>query len=248
MTVSVEATSLSSLWFRSLQSVITNGDKISGIQEVPNMVMVLKPQFDKPANFDKSPEFDKAFRKIFGDERIDYASSVTFVMPKKDLLGNYVYSQNDPKAKWTNTYWGRMTNWNGEINQIENAIQRMIKDAKNTKMLSVSVYDPKSDHKKVMGGVPCMTALDIKPRNGALHLTAFFRSTRLSKSGYADMNALCELLKYMASRANLKPGSLTLISTSAHIFYSGDEAKQMYAMLDWCKEAISKPKAKKVKK
>ncbi len=33
-------------------------------------------------NSDTDEKFDSLFRKIFGDDRIDYASSVTFVPPK----------------------------------------------------------------------------------------------------------------------------------------------------------------------
>lgn len=224
----VEAKSLTQLWYRSLKTVYEHGEKISGIQEIPNLVMKVE------GNFNISEAFDKQFRKVFGDERIDYASSVTFVRPTSGIAGQLVYVQNNPKAKWTETYWGRLISWGGEINQVANAIARMKKDGKNTKMLSMSVYDPKSDHKKVMGGVPCMTAVDLKPRHGKLHLTAFFRSTRLSKSGYADMHALCQMMMFMADESGLQYGSVTLISTSAHCFYSGEEAKQAKEVLAWC--------------
>ena len=213
----VEGTSIDDLWINAIKAITKDGEKLSGIQEIPNLAMRLEGKFEA------SKKFDTAFRKAFGDERIDYASSVTFVPPTKSkLTGAYVYKQNDPSAKWTNSYWGRMIAFSGKVNQIEAAIKKL-SNGKNTKMISIAVYDPVSDSKKVMGGVPCMTSMDIKPRNRKLDVTAFFRSMRLSKSGYADMKALCDLSSYIAERSATAVGSLTLIATSGHIFYSGDE-------------------------
>ena len=50
----------------------------------------------------------------------------------------------------------------------------------------MSIYDPKSDGRKTMAGMPCLLSIDLKPRKDGLYLTAFFRSMRISKSGYAD--------------------------------------------------------------
>lgn len=225
----VEARSIDELWFKSMRAIMEHGTKISGIQEISNLIMVLTDRFAA------SSKFDSLFRKRFGDERIDYASSVTFVKPKKAMNG-WLYSQNNPKAKWTETYWGRMWNWQGEVNQIEAAIKKL-SGGKNTKMISISVYDPKSDHRKVMGGVPCMTSMDIKPRNGKLDFTVMFRSMRLTKSGYGDFHALCELAKWIAERANVQVGSLTLIATSGHIFYSGEEFQNTKMLMDDLKKA-----------
>jgi thymidylate synthase len=216
MATIIEATSIASLWCKTYGTIKRDGVKVSGIQEISNLIMVLR------GNFGTNKTFDKHFRSIFGDERIDYASSVTFVQPKKTMIG-WSYQQNEPMTKWTNTYWGRMINFSGQVNQIEAAIKKLA-GGKNTKMISIAVYDPVSDSKKVMGGVPCLSSLDIKPRNKELHITAFFRSMRFSKAGYADIKALCDLGLYLCSRTDMTMGSLTLHATSGHNFYSGEEA------------------------
>lgn len=232
MATIIEAKSIASLWCKTYGTIKRDGVKVSGIQEISNLIMVLS------GNFGTNAVFDKHFRSIFGDERIDYASSVTFVQPKKTMIG-WGYQQNDPKAKWTNSYWGRMISFSGQVNQIEAAIKKL-ENGKNTKMISIAVYDPVSDSKKVMGGVPCLSSLDIKPRNKELHITAFFRSMRFSKAGYADIKALCDLGLYLCSRTNMTMGSLTLHATSGHNFYSGEEAvngnKLLTVMTDLAKK------------
>jgi len=220
----VEARNIDALWYKTYKAIRAEGVKVSGIQEIPNLIMVLTGKF-APSKF-----FDTAFRQCFGDERIDYASSVTFVQPEKGLTG-YSYPQNKPNVSWTETYWGRMTSFSGQINQIEAAIKKL-SGGKNTKMISIAVYDPVKDSKKVMGGVPCLSSLDIKPRDGKLDITAFFRSMRFSKAGYADIKALCDLGLYLCERTGTEMGSLTLHATSGHIFYSGDEFRNSNALVD----------------
>lgn len=236
MATIITAKSIPQLWCKTLQTIKSEGQKVSGIQEIPNLVMVLTDDFkvDSPGG----KFFDRNFRKIFGDERIDYAASVTYVRPSKGLTGEWIYEQNAPNVKWTNSYWGRLTNFAGEVNQIEAAIKKL--DGKNTKMISLSVYDPKSDHRKVMGGVPCLSSLDLKPRNKKLDITAFFRSMRFSKAGYADVKALCDLGNYLCERSGMEMGSLTLIATSGHIFYSGDEFRNSNELLELCRERARK--------
>lgn len=219
----IEAASIASLWCKVYGTIKRDGDKISGIQEIPNLVMVLRDSFTMDSKTGKF--FDKEFRRIYGDERIDYAASVTFVQPKKNMMGAWAYEQNDPKAKWTNSYWGRMIAFQNQTNQIEAAIKKL-SNGKNTKMISIAVYDPVSDSKKVMGGVPCLSSVDIKPRDKKLDITAFFRSMRFGKAGYADVKALCDLGLYLAERSDMEMGTLTLHATSAHNFYSGEEAQQ----------------------
>ena len=84
----VEARNIDALWYKTYKAIREEGTKVSGIQEIPNLIMVLTGKF-APSKF-----FDKSFRQCFGDERIDYASSVTFVPPEKGLTG-YSYPQNN---------------------------------------------------------------------------------------------------------------------------------------------------------
>lgn len=230
----ISSKSLDLLWCKTTQCIMKHGVKVSGIQEIPNLVMSLEGNFDTPKFFDEK------FRQIFGEDRIDYAASVTFVEPKKGLVG-YIYKQNADNVKWTNSYWGRMFAFDGSLNQIEEAIKKLNK-GKNTKMISIAIYDPKSDHRKVMGGVPCLSSIDIKPRNGRLYLSAFFRSMRFSKAGYADLYALVQLGKYLSSRSGMTLHNVTCFASSCHIFYSGDEYKNSVSLLANMRTYLSEKK------
>ena len=188
---------------------------------------MLKISFERKINADIDKTFDSTFREIFGDDRIDYASSVTFVPPKQHpFVEGLQYQQNDISVKWNKTYWGRMINWNNSFNQVEQTIKRL-KEHKNAKTIAMSIYDPKSDGRKTMSGMPCLLSVDLKPREEGLYLTAFFRSMRISKSGYADWVALCQLGKFLCEEADLKLKRVTTIGGSVHLGDMNNEKKNV---------------------
>ena len=217
----IKANSVSEAWVKSTSFLLDNGNK-----KIMNEKINLAVEIEE---FKENPKFDLLFRQIFGSERIDYASSVTFVPPV--IKGNKkYYFQNDRKAKWNKTYWGRLSSWNGEFNQIEQTIRRL-KEKKNAKTISMQIYDPKSDGRKIMGGMPCLLSIDIKPRPEGVYLTAFFRSMRLSKSGYADWWALVEMGKFLCNQANLSLFRVTTIAGSAHLGAMNNEKKNTKLLL-----------------
>ena len=54
-----------------------------------------------------------------------------------------------------------MISWNNEFNQIEQTIKRL-KEHKNSKTIAMQIYDPKSDGRKTMSGMPCLLSIDLK--------------------------------------------------------------------------------------
>ena len=216
----IKAKSPTDAWLQSHKYLLENGNK-DVMNESINMSVEIED------NFDIDEKFDKLFRKIFGDDRIDYASSVTFVSPKQHpFMDGLQYQQNDTSVKWNKTYWGRMINWNNSFNQIEQTIKRL-KEHKNSKTIAMSIYDPTSDGRKTMAGMPCLLSIDLKPRKEGLYLTAFFRSMRISKSGYADWVALCELGKFLCEQADLKLKRVTTIGGSVHLGDMNNEKKNV---------------------
>ena len=216
----IKATSPTDAWLQSHRYLLDSGNK-KVMNESINMVVEIEDNFD----IDKT--FDSTFREIFGDDRIDYASSVTFVPPRQHpFMEGLQYQQNDTSVKWNKTYWGRMISWNNEFNQIEQTIKRL-KEHKNSKTIAMQIYDPKSDGRKTMSGMPCLLSVDLKPREEGLYLTAFFRSMRISKSGYADWVALCELGKFLCEQADLKLKRVTTIGGSVHLGDMNNEKKNV---------------------
>ena len=73
------------------------------------------------------------------------------------------------------------------------------------------------DGKKTQAGIPCLLSLDIKPRSDGLYITAFYRSMRISKSGYADFKGLVELGKFISYRSELRLKRITIMGSSVHL-------------------------------
>ena len=65
---------------------------------------------------------------------------------------------------------------------------------------------------------PCLQLVDFLFRGGQLNMTAFFRSWDVSRAAPANMYGLSKLLGYVAKEAGMKPGSLTIVAASAHIY------------------------------
>tara|TARA_B100000927_G_scaffold289832_1_gene287220 strand:+ start:845 stop:1543 length:699 start_codon:yes stop_codon:yes gene_type:complete len=206
-------------WVKATQDILSKGENMGGLYEILNMGIEI-------TSSEVCPVFDKDFRDIFGDERIDYAKSVTFIEPKTNPLFPDLreYEQNKT-GKWTNSYWGRMFSWNGGFNQVEQAIKRL-KENKQAKTIVIGVYDPHTDGKKVMGGMPCLLTIDLKPRGGKLNLTANFRSQAVSKSGYADYMALVEFCDFLCKESGcLDFGLVTSFAHSCHVRTQNGELK-----------------------
>lgn len=225
----IRATSPADAWVKATKHLLDNGHWLHDIVETLNVcISIDSSDWFKEECVTQHQLFDKLFRMIFGDDRIDYAASVTFIHPPKGGLFDrrtYVYL-ND---RWKDSYWGRMVAYRGEVNQIENAIY-MLSQGKNIKRCQVMVYDPTIDMKN-MYKQPCLLAIDFKPRGGYLFTTAFFRSQRVSKSGYADYTALCRLASYVAKESDLKVGTVEIIACSLHLTRENQERKKSLELL-----------------
>lgn len=75
MTV-IEATSPGDAWVKVSKYLLENAENVSGLIEELNVVTEI-------TKFESDDWFDTEFRTIMGDDRIDYAKSVTFVEPQK---------------------------------------------------------------------------------------------------------------------------------------------------------------------
>ena len=228
------------LWLKTSQLLLEEGNtKLN--YEILNLVMVLDELDKGDINYKIEEEsFDNKFRFLFGDDRIDYAKTITFLEPKPihfddTIDGDYEYS-SAIEGKWTKTYWSRMFNWEDNFNQIEQALKR-IREGNNSKTISINVYHPTIDGKKTQAGIPCLLSLDIKPREDGLYFTAFYRSMRISKSGYADFMGLRELAEHISHRSGIvdyekrRVNRITIMGSSVHLGNQNDELKNTKMML-----------------
>ena len=217
--VLIESQSISDGWVKVCNHLINNGTRVGNIIEELNLMLEIN-------SFEFDENFDLKFRKVFGDDRIDYASSVSFVKPK-ELNGEVFYEFI--KDKWYKTYWGRMIKWGGEFNQVENVI-KILSNGKSVKRCELIIYDPSRDSKNPYSQ-PCLMMIDLKPRNGKLYLTSILRSNRVSKSGYADFHSMVELGKFLSIQSNLELGKVSILSCSSHLGTMNEELKKTKKLL-----------------
>ena len=233
MSTVIMATSPADAWVETSLHILENGVNIgSGLIEELNVITEI--QYFKNGEWEQ--DFDRKFRRIFGDDRIDYAKSVTFVKPEPKKADNDFFETEEGldykfiKDHWYQSYWGRMVSWRGEFNQVENVI-KILSKGQASKKGELIIYDPIKDAKNPYSQ-PCMVAIDLKPRNGKLYLTSMIRSNRISKSGYADYTALVELGEFLAEQSGLELGKVTILANSCHIGTMNKEKKKTIELLN----------------
>lgn len=228
MTV-IEATSPGDAWVKVSKHLIANGVKVGDLTEELNVMTEI-------TKFESDDWFDPHFREIMGDDRIDYAKTVTFLEPQPFVSDSPFFQAEEGleykfiKDKWSDSYWGRMVSWQGTFNQVENVI-KILKTGKAVKRCELIIFDPSRDARNPYSQ-PCMLAIDIKPRNGKIYLTSIIRSNRVSKSGYADYTALVEMGKFLAKQSDMELEKVSVLACSCHIGKMNDETKKTHKLLE----------------
>ena len=228
MTV-IEATSPGDAWVKVSQHLLASGSRVGNLTEELNVVTEI-------TEFKSDDWFDGHFREVMGDDRIDYAKTVTFLQPEPKKSSSPFFQEEEGldykfiKDHWHQSYWGRMVSWKGEFNQVENVI-KILKTGKAVKRCELIIFDPIKDARNPYSQ-PCMVAIDLKPRDGKLYLTSMIRSNRVSKSGYADYTALVEMGKFLSEQSGLELGKVTVLANSCHLGDMNQETKKTKELLE----------------
>lgn len=228
MTV-IEATSPGDAWVKVSKHLLQHGVKVGNLTEELNVMTEI-------TEFQSDDWFDPQFREVMGDDRIDYAKTVTFLKPELKHESNTFFAVEEGldykfiKKHWHDSYWGRMVAWQGTFNQVENVI-KILKTGKAVKRCELIIFDPSRDARNPYSQ-PCMIAIDLKPRNGKLYLTSIIRSNRVSKSGYADYTALVEMGQFLSEQSGLELGKVSVLACSCHIGDMNDEKKKTIKLLE----------------
>jgi len=228
MTV-IEATSPGDAWVKVSTHLLQHGVKVGNLIEELNVMTEI-------TEFQSDDWFDSYFREVMGDDRIDYAKTVTFLKPEPKQASNQFFQAEEGldykfiKDHYHQSYWGRMVSWRGEFNQVENVI-KILKTGKAVKRCELIIFDPIRDARNPYSQ-PCMIAIDLKPRDGKLYLTSIIRSNRVSKSGYADYTALVEMGQFLSEQSGLELGKVSVLACSCHIGDMNDEKKKTIKLLE----------------
>lgn len=152
---------------------------------------------------------------------------------KGRALQDYIDQLMTPVNKWNfeYTYGERIWNWDGKIDQIQSAIER-ISENMHTRRATCDLAIPLRD--TVSNDPPCLRIIDFKIREvktapmlppvKRLMMTVLFRSHDIFGATYANWIALANLQKYVADEVskkngnNVVPGEIHSYSISAHIY------------------------------
>lgn len=146
----------------------------------------------------------KTFLKISKKELEEYLPTV--LTADKPVGINYTYGERLFSYK-VDEYT--------EINQIKRIICQL-KECPYTRRAVVMLWNVEKDRNSKHP--PCLVYHNFLTRHGKLYLTAVIRSNDMFKAWPLNAFALNELLKYVCKETNLKYGTLTVISNSAHIY------------------------------
>lgn len=114
------------------------------------------------------------------------------------------------------TYGNRLRDYKGQIDQIDNIIDK-INAEKITRRAFAMTFDPIED--KDNSSPPCLISIQVLVGgDDKLHMISYFRSHDLFKAALPNAYGLVNVHKYISSRTGLKPATLTIHSTSAHIY------------------------------
>ncbi|HJH30912.1 MAG TPA: thymidylate synthase [Methanosarcinaceae archaeon] len=192
----IKASTISDAWYRGLNIIWNHGSVItdergSQIREFLNLMIVIEDPYSDNIPKDIS----------WNEERLEeYAKQLVTGENAQDF--EYTYGQ-------------RLRNWDDRVDQIAFVIEKL-KSSKTTRRATAVTWVPTID--TVVDEVPCMIIDDFKIREGKVHLTTLFRSHDFAGAYPANLYGLSKLLEYVAEKVGVKPGKITTVSVSAHIY------------------------------
>lgn len=181
-------------WIKSCQKIARTGsltwDNKQKLKELLNVFIIIQNPYKK----------DKIIKQLGDTDMIKW------------MLNNFL--KKVPVLNWGYSYGSRFFSFGNEkVNQVQDIIKKLTLNP-DSKSATISLMNPAED----TAHVPCIVAIDFKLRNRTLTATAFFRSQDAGKKLYADILALGEIMKIIASKTNSKPGPLNILISSLHFY------------------------------
>jgi hypothetical protein len=106
--------------------------------------------------------------------------------------------------------------------------------------LDLSTSDPTLPGDAKAMGAPCLSHLSFKLRDGAVALTAFYRSHYYVERALGNLLGLSNLMRFVAREAGLEPGVLTCISSMAQIDCGQNwNLSEVERLLGECKDLLA---------
>jgi thymidylate synthase len=170
-------------------------------REVLNLILVID---DPSKDFKKPIEVMSSFDK--------------WVYPSLEEIEQIIFTKQASATYGHATYGPRLFNYGNVLNQIDDFIIPLLKSNPTSRRALVCVYDPLLDSKLTTKEIISLTNIYFKIQEGKLHLTFFIRSNDYFIGWQTSLFQMHTIQKYVAEKLGIPTGSITTISTSAHIF------------------------------
>lgn len=137
---------------------------------------------------------------------------------EEGILKQYasIFLDKEKPSDVTYTYGNRLRQYRDKIDQIQYLVDT-INESRVTRHAYAVTYDPEIDSTNV--SPPCLTSIQalVSP-DDKLHMIAYFRSHDIFKAALPNAYGLIHVLEYIAAETDMKPGTLTIHSISAHVY------------------------------
>ncbi len=239
MAMFIEGESLSSAWVSAMKVLVSGGGPIANLAVSVQDPMAEDPQVRSALDRMISEHRDSGGRKIFPVETvantifpIEYFRSHGDQKHRMHGYTKYLESQGTrrrARGSRRGTYFERMINWPGGINQIEHVIGRLHEarrqnDSSSNKTeialntpadYDLQVYHPARD--RVIEGFPCLSHISLSLVAGRLNLTSLYRSQYFDTRAYGNLLGLSRLLTFISQESGYPVGELLNVATYAKL-------------------------------
>lgn len=205
----------SQVWKVALKKVLKDGRKVTDqdgrqCSEAANLVLCVQ---------DPSKDIS---------EPIDWLSHQgSWVYPSLEQIEKLMLT-NASSSIYEYEYGQRIRRFQGRKDQLEEFVIPLLSKAPESRRALISLFDPLQDSNVDNSTVPCLALVFFRIDNSKLSVTGYLRSNDLFIGWPANVYQLFSLQRFVATKLGLEVGSLTTISSSAHVFLEyGEELNKL---------------------
>lgn len=148
-------------------------------------------------------------------------SSKQWVYPSLREIEDIILARRN-QSPYYYSYGAKLFGGPGKTNQIHDFIIPLLKSSPDTRRACAIITEPQDARGESSHQMSSVIAVDFKLRDGRLHSTMFIRSNDVFIGWPANIYQLFVLTEYVAARVNVPLGTLSTLSTSAHLFTEYD--------------------------
>ncbi len=152
------------------------------------------------------------------EKLIEVMKQFEWIYPTSEELSAIIFNKED-LAIYEYSYGPRIFNFSGKKDQINDFVIPLLKSDPNSRRAVISLFNPSTDSDTLNKNVPSLMFIHFKIQNNILNCTCFIRSNDFFIGWPGNIYQIYLLQKYVADKLNVKTGSLSTMSCSAHIFH-----------------------------